>query len=277
MPQITIFFCKVTYKPQLTMYQILDEYNKNLRESINPDLTTTRYGKIWRFSQPKLFNSKFFVGKLGYTSAGIEKKTYYDEKAKDFIEKSVDSKLVSYSRWAIDLSRHLIAFEVKPPDIRYTAFVNAFKSILDQSPSIGMTIEHMVQSSEFYEWVERVDKVTKFTANLRAPNPDYQSRTNIIKELLELPKGDSAKVEIRISEEAKESLDTSTTISDLVQYGEEGYSTVKAQGLKNGHITQFDSRHKTPSDSVDIPPTTLPDKIWDYIIDKLKDFKREKD
>lgn len=274
MPQILVHFCKVIYKPQRTIAQAIEKYDKNLEVSINPEITTTRYNKIWRFSLPQLHNKSFLIGKLGYTAIGVEKKTYYDEIKKDFIEQAVDSRLVSYSRWAIHLPTQLMAFEVKPNDIRYTAFINAFKDILDNSSDIGLTIEHMVQSAKFYEWANEIDKITRFAAHLRRPNPRFVKRTDALEVLLEKPNADSATVIINKSKESEDSLNLEDTIHDLVEYGEEGYSTITARGFKSGAPKQFDSRKETPSERIDIPPETPSDKIFGYIIEALRKFKR---
>ena len=270
MARLLIFFGKVAYKPQRTLFQALGaKFIDDIKEVVNPDTPISRYGRTWRVSQP-VCKDKFFMGKLGFMSSATETKTYYDEKQKDFIEQPVDTKQGYYIQWVIDLSTQMIAFEAKPPDIKYQSFIGAFGSLLNERPDIGLTIEGIVQSARFFEWATQVDRITKFTAHLRPPNPDFASRPRFIRELLEDTNADSAKVELSKNKESSETLNTQKTIRDLVKYGEDGYSTISAHGFRNESPTTFDSKREMPIEQIDVPPPTSVDKIWDYIIEALK-------
>jgi hypothetical protein len=275
MPRMLIFFSKVAYKPQMTLEQARRgfDFRSAIEEAINPDNAVSRYNRTWRVSQPT-YIEKFFVGKLGFMSSATETRTYYDESKKDFIEQPVDSRQGHYVQWAIDTSTQIIAFESKPPDIKYQSFIGAFKGLLDERSDIGLTIENILESAQFFEWVGEVDRITKFTASLRAPNPDYVSRTKIVQELLEDTNADSAKVEINKAKGSEESLNTEKTIRDLVEYGEQGYSTIVARGLKKGRSKLFDSKRRMPVERVDISGPISVDKIWHYIINELKKFQK---
>ena len=90
-----------------------------------------------------------------------------------------------------------MAFEAKPPDIKYQSFKGAFEGILNERSDIGLILEGIAATSQFVEWVEKtVDRVTKFTANLRTPNPDFSKHPKIIRELLEDTNADRARLEL---------------------------------------------------------------------------------
>jgi len=273
MPQASIYFSKIVSKPQMTIYQVLDRFNDNLREALSPDIRVTRYSRTWRLSQPKIYEENFFVGKLGFISSGIEKRTDYDEETKDFIEHPVDSRQVNFARWALDLSTHIIAFETKPPDIKYQSFIGALKGILDLSPYVGFTLENFVESAKFYQWVKGIEIVTKFNANLRAPNPNYENRPKFIQKLLRDTDADLAKIEVSKEKGSLQSLDTSKTINEVVTYGEEGYATIVAHGLRRGEQKLYDSKRKIPVERIDIPVSATTDRIWHFIIEALRKFK----
>ena len=270
MARLLIFFGKVAYKPQMTLAQARGvRFTDNIKEVVNPDIHISRYGRTWRVSQP-IYRDESFVGKLGYMSSTTEKKTYYDEERRDFIEQPVDTKQGHYVQWAIDLSTQMIAFEAKPPDIKYQSFIGAFGGLLNERPDIGLTIERIMQPDKFFEWTKQVDRITKFTAHLRTPNPDFASRPRIIQALLEDTNADSAKVEINKNKESGETLNTKKTIRDLVEYGEEGYSTIIAHGFKKGSPKIFDSKRRIPIERIDVPLSIGVEAIWDYIIRELK-------
>jgi hypothetical protein len=271
--RLLICFGKVAYKPQATLFQAVHEFAEALQGAVNPETAVSRYGRIWRVSQP-VHRDRFFLGKLGFMSSGTETIPYYDEKRKDFIEQAVSAKRGHYVQWAIDLSTQIIAFETKPPDIKYQSFIGAFVGLLNERADIGLTMERIVESDRFFEWAKQIDRLTRFTAKLRTPNPNFARRPRIVRELLEDTNGDSAKVEISKSKESSEALKTEKTIRDLVKYGEEGYSTVIAHGFKDGSPKVFDSKRKIPLERIEISLPISVEKIWDQIIRALTKFRK---
>ena len=270
MPQILICFSRVVHKPQLTLDHALSQRNftDELMTALDPNRTVTRYRKNWRFSQPKIMNQKYLVGKLGFISSVQESITDYDENQKDFTQQSIDIRQATFSQWAVDLSTQMIAFETKPPKIRFQSFIGAYKGILNQHPETGFTVEQILESAKFFDWVGKLDRITRFTASIRAPNPDFASRPRIIRELLEDTNAVSAKVELK----SEQSLNTEKTIvQDLVDYGEDGYSRIVAYGEQNGHKQTFDSKREIATERIDTPSTLLlnVDIVWNRIIEVL--------
>lgn len=269
MPQMLVYFSIVTYKPQRTLFQ--RSFDKDIQEVLNPDTRISRYGRTWRFSKPKISNG-FLVGKLGFTSAGTEKRADYDEQIKDFIEQTVSSKQSSFVFWAIDLSKQILAFETKPPDIKYQSFRGAFEYILNERSDIGLEVEDIVETSKFIEWVKKVDRVTKFTANLRAPNPDFSKHPKVIQALLEDTNADRVRLEFVKLKESTESLDTEKTIKEIVKYGEDGYSSIVARGEEKEQVRIFDSKKRVPIERMNIPEGIDDNAKWDFIIRALRKF-----
>lgn len=279
MPQLIVNFCKIAFKPQRTMEQVLSHYDfeKAILTVIDPNVKMPpRYGRTWRFSQPKIRDG-FLIGKFGFVTTGIAQQGDYDEKLKDFVLRTFDSRQPTYSLWAIDLSYQILAFEVKPPDIKYQSFVGNFEEFLNERPDINLTIEKVVETAKFIEWVGNVDRVTKFTATLRPPNPDYSEHPDdLIRRLLEEPNADQAKVEFTKQKGSTDSLNTESgkTIQNLVEYGKVGYSTVVARGLKKDRIRIYDSRKRIPVETEDIPKSIDDDSKLNRIINAIRKFVR---
>lgn len=273
MPRLSVSFAKIAYSPQLTLKQAFARHSfaDDLKTAIDPDLTVTRYSRTWRFSQPKSVGRKFLVGKLGFVSPMTETKTDYDEDRKDFIERSVDTRQGHYVQWAIDMSTQMVAFVDKPPDIRFQSFFGAFSSLLFERPDSGLMLEKILESEKFFSWASKLDRISRFRANIRAPNPDFASRPQIIVALLQDTNADHAKVELR----SNGSLDTEKTIHDLVEYGEDGYSTIVAYGEKRGQQKKFSSGRQISSRRLNIPLRVMSDAdaVWGRIIDALREFR----
>jgi hypothetical protein len=276
MPQILVYFCKIAFKPQRTIEQELSkiDFKKAIQIVVDPDVKVTpRYNRTWRFSQPKIID-EFLVGKFGFVSSGVEQVGDYDDKIKDFFVKDMDSKKPTISFWAIDLSSQIMAFEVKPPDIKYQSFISNFKSFLNEKPDINLGLERVIETAKFIEWVENVDRVTKFTATLRPPNPNYSKHPQILSELLEETNADQATVEFTKQKGACDSLNTEKdkTIQKLVDYGKVGYSIIVARGIKKNKTKIYDSRKRTPLETIEIPKGIDDDSRWGRIIDSIRSF-----
>ncbi|OGO06890.1 MAG: hypothetical protein A2Y92_01810 [Chloroflexi bacterium RBG_13_57_8] len=272
MPQMLVYFSKVTHKPQRTLFQ--RSFDIDVQEAISPDKSISRYGRPWRFSKPKIHHG-YLVGKLGFVSPGTETRADYDEQIKDFIEQTVDSKQSMFVFWAIDLSEQVLAFEAKPPDIMYQSFKGAFEGFLAERPDIGLTVEDFVQTSKFVAWVKNVERVISFKANLRAPNPNFSKHPKIIQEILGDTNADRARLELVKLKDSTDGLNTETTIKDVVKYGEDGYSSIVARGEKGERLKIFDSRKRVPLERVDIPKGIADDAKWNLIIDAVRKFINE--
>lgn len=269
MPQMLVYLNIITYKPQRTIFQ--RGFATDIQEVINPDAKVSRYNRTWRFSKPKILNG-FLVGKMGFTSLGTEKRADYNEDIKDFVEQTVDAKSSTFVLWVVDLSQQILAFEIKPPDIRYQSFKGAFEGFLYERPDIGFSMENIVETSQFLEWVKTVDKVTKFTANLRTPNPDYSKHPKFIHDVLENPNADRAKIELVKLSESIDSLNTENTIKDIVEYGEKGYSSIVARGEKGEQLRIFDSKRRFFVERMSIPDGIDNDAKWKSIIKAISNF-----
>jgi hypothetical protein len=264
-----VYFSIITHKPQRTLFQ--RSFDTDIQEVISPDERVLRYNRTWRFSKPKIQNG-CLVGKLGFTSSGTERKADYDEQIKDFIEHTVDAKQSTFVFWAVDLSKHVLGFEAKPPDIKYQSFKGAFEGFLEKRSDIGLTVEDIVETSKFVAWVKNVERVIGFTANLRTPNPDFSKHPKIIQELLEDTNADRARLELVKMKDSTDSLDTEKTIKDVVKYGEDGYSSIVARGEKGEQLKIYDSRKRVPVERMNIPDEINDDKKWNFILRALRKF-----
>jgi hypothetical protein len=271
MPQMLVCYCKVARKPQGTLFQ--RDFETDIKEVINPnEKSVERYGRPWRFSQPKIYNGYLF-GKLGYIASGTETKPFYDEEQHDFIQQTIDTPLTNFVLYAIDLSKQILAFEIKPPDIKYQSFRGAFEKFIAKRPDIGLEIEDFMETSKFIAWVNDVERITLFKATLRVPNPEWSKHPSRIYDYLGTTNADKGKIELIKSKGSTDSLITNQTIiEDVVTYGEEGYSDVYARGEKGERPIIFDSRKSSPSDRMEIDKAMTNDAKLKLIMDMLGKF-----
>lgn len=271
MPQMLVYFCKVTYKIQRTMFQ--QSYEIDIQKAINPENIINRYERNWRFSKPKIKDG-YLTGKFGFIQEGKEMIGDYDEEKQDFIQRTIDAKQTTWVLYAIDFGSHILAFEAKPPLIYYQSFKGAFEKNLDTNyPQLNFMVEDFVQTSRFLAWAkEEVDKVISFKASLRARNPDYSRDPKFIQRLMGDTNADRARLELSKLKDSPDSLNTDTVINDVVEYGEEGYSSILARGKKGEQVKIFDSSKSTPSQRIEVAKDINDESKWKTIINVLKTF-----
>jgi len=190
MPKMYVCFSKIARKPQRNLFQ--RSFSDDIREIVNPDLEIERYGRTWRFSK-YIEQDGYLTGKLGFRAAGTETVTDYDEEAKDYVEHLIDSRLSGYVLCALDPSKQVLAFEIKPPIIEYQSFKGAFALFLNSYPDAGLVFEDYVETAKFLAWVENdIDRMTSFKATLRIPNPDFSKETDYLYDTLERTNADES-------------------------------------------------------------------------------------
>ena len=210
MPRLMVCYFKFAREPQGTFFQ--RDFETDIQEVIDPEeKTVKRYGRPWRFSQPKISNG-YLLGKLGYIASGTETKPFYDEQHHDFVQQTIDTPLTNFVLWALDLSKQILAFEIKPPDIKYHSFRGAFKGFLMKRPELGLEIEDFLETSTFLAWANEVKRVTSFKATLRLPNPNWSKVPISIQDFLRKTKADRGQIEL-----IKELRENNCNISELEQ------------------------------------------------------------
>ncbi|MFO7996654.1 MAG: hypothetical protein R6U93_05890 [Dehalococcoidia bacterium] len=271
MPQMLVYFFRVTYKMQRTFYQ--QTYGVDIQKAINPKDIINRYDRDWRFSKPTT-KGDYLMGKFGFVRKGKEEIGDYDEEQQDFVRQTIDAKQTTWVLYIVDLDSHVLAFEAKPPLIYYQSFKGAFQKNLDTNyPELNLMVEDFVQTSRFLAWVrDEVDKVTSFKASLRARNPNYSRDPKFIQRLMGETNADRARLELGKLKDSTDSLNTGTVINDVVTYGEEGYSSIIARGKRGEQVKIFDSSRKTLSHRVDVGKDISDALKWEKMIEVLRRF-----
>jgi len=108
--------------------------------------------------------------------------------------------------------------------------------------------------------------VTRFKANLRAPNPDFSKHPKFIQAVLEQTNADVATVEVKKVSESTDSLDTTSTITEMVEYD----SSIVADGEKDRKMKRFDSKKRIPMEQVDAPEQIDDEGRWGLIIKTIR-------
>jgi hypothetical protein len=261
----TAVFTRVVRKPQGSL--LMGQFDDDVQKAIQPDDTITRYNRTWRFSRPQRLDG-FLVGKLGFVREAEAMHTYYDEQRKDFVQVATAEQRVQYSHWALQLEEQLLVFLKRAGDIDVQSFVGAFRALLDRHPDQALTVEFIVEPATFFEWAKTVQRVVRFHATVRPPNPHWTDRTDRIRELIERTNADQVTLDATTAHEKTNGLHVDGTIlEDIVEYQSEGYSAVRAEGFSGSAHRTYDSKRKVETRKFDAAPSPDDTDLWQHLID----------
>jgi hypothetical protein len=103
--------------------EVARNFAQDIVAALDPGVSTTRYSRTWRLSQPQLTeNNDVLWGKIGFVRQRDESAVRYDEDQHDFVTIPGTLGHGSFCYYALDLrTRHLL-FEERRPDIRRNSF-----------------------------------------------------------------------------------------------------------------------------------------------------------
>lgn len=260
----TVFFAKVTRKLRL----FDRSFGEDFLEAVQPGGSVTRYHRTWRFSRPRLTQSQFIRGKLGFVQLGEEEIADYDEKLQDFVTRKSVARQAHYSHFVADTDTEILAFEERQPDIRRQSFLGAFRGLIALA-DFEADVELLSDASSFPEWASKVDRVTRVRAVVHRPNPGYAEDAHAIRDLIEQSGAET--VEVLAKPAPGASLDpTAEWIQGaLTQVSEHGQGTVAATGQRGESLTQWISERRVRMESIEEEASEESNTIWGKLQERL--------
>ncbi len=139
--------------------------------------------------------------------------------------------------------------------------------LLESHNVMRLTVELLVDSKSFHEWESNVSQLIEFKAVLRPPNPDFgKFRERELFPLLSQTNADSVTIDARKAKDSEGSLNVDGTIlQDFIEYGEIGYSTITAVGLRGSSRVRYDSRARPVADRITPQEPLSKEALWELL------------
>jgi hypothetical protein len=236
-----VAFGSISRTSQTTIYD--NGFLSDMNCALDPHRPVTRYRREWRVSRPRVLGSDYLTAKLGFVRVRESEGVHYDERLEDFVTDVSPLEEGSFTQFVVGLADGLLAFEIRPPDIRTYSFVGAFQQLLKES---GCSLRFQVEREEvnFESWLKRMERITMFDGVARVPNPSYSRRAKAIQEVIE--ETNAAQVEVKAKARDNETLVLDDTLLDAiaahVEVGEErerNYGSVSADGILGDDKSSF--------------------------------------
>jgi hypothetical protein len=150
----------------------LEGIGRALMESWIPGATTIRYGRRWYLSRVLKEEGDLRFGRIGFIRKGILPTVFFDDTSKDFIHGGASSGVVI--PFAMSVATGKVAHQVRSGDVAESAFTAALRALLNANPSgYAWSVDSLVETTEYNDWRQRVDRVVGFDFRLERPNPHY--------------------------------------------------------------------------------------------------------
>jgi len=230
-------------------------FQTDVLRALDPELSVLRYGRRWRLSTPQMYEARWLWGKLGFESSRIAEAVRYDAVRHDFVITPGAEEVGTFTHYVLDTTNQYLLFEERPPDIKRQSFLGAFKELLETTENeVRLTVEPVYDPSDFASWLTTVERVTRFRAALRLPNPNWDQRYEAIRAVMEPTKAGHLAIELRPAD-AESGLDAKgTPIEDFADFAAQGYGTTKASGQVGESRKFWDSGRRARGDDMTVEP-----------------------
>jgi hypothetical protein len=238
---------------------------------VDPSHATTRYGRTWRFSRPVDLDDAFFGAKLGFVRSAETEETIYDEQLQDFVTRVGPASEGSFSVFVVDTENELIAFEERPPLIRRQSFIGALRGLFEEA-DFPARVELLIDPASFQGWAAQVERITRIKAVVFNPNPGWATEAGAVRQVVE--EANAAKADVTVTPKPDESLNPEAAwISGaLQQISEHGQGRLTATGKQGDRNTRWESWTKLRVARMADEEAASPERIWRWLVDKLKDL-----
>jgi hypothetical protein len=260
-----VYFVKIT-RNQAGMFD--RSFAQDLMAAIDPhgkephDKEVERYRKLWRLSRPKSEDG-FIVGKLGFERTAAAAQTRYDEQLEDFVTDEAVANQGSFAMFVVDEAREIMAFEERVPDIKFQAFIGAFRLLLHKNDPRWSAVL-LPDPTQYDEFVRSVDSINRIRAVVRRPNPGFLADAKNFEDVIVASHAERAEIVAVAASGEGLVPDAPWVKGALAQITEQGVGTLTAVGTKEGRRRKwkFGTRLQVAvmSDEVDTQ-----EGIWDWM------------
>lgn len=260
------------------MFAVADRpFDQDISAALDPQITVERYGRSWRLSRPHTIEGQPFLwGKLGYQGAPSGSDVEYDEESEDFVTVS-GRQHGQFSYYVLDLEDRYLLFEERPPDIKRQSFSGALKAILHESadPMHIFDVDTVADPDDFVAWLSRTDRVTRFRATVRQPNPNWDGRPQAVRDLIEESNAVRVAVEAAAGAGGPGLEIMESDLKSFVEHISGGNGSISSTGeTAEGRTTLFNSDRKVRSTTTDVDVDESEESFLRRLVAALRGMKR---
>jgi hypothetical protein len=189
------------------------------------------------------------VGKLGFEGTSERQRFVYDQNKHDFEEALTPVEQGNFVLYTLDVGTQIVAFEERLPDIPRDTFVRMMTRFLDMAGT-SFEINLISDDTTFAAWLERVNVVTSFRAEVQRPNPTSDAHTREVRRIIDEIAADSLQLDAarHISAEDTERGDAEglkvggTLLQSVADYASLGNGDFRTEGFE---VVQGTARRRT--------------------------------
>ena len=229
----------------------------------NPEAESGRATKRkWQVGNLELSaDGSVLTGRLGWARTGQTLSNVYDPKTREWVDQEVPGDRSGVSPFALLREGRIVGI-LRHPTFSDRTTADVFTQLLNSAerqrpePTTEFDVEPIGDTSEFYSWLEDVDKVSKVEFVFKRPNPDAEEsfaelferqeayRADEIREIIKSANGDDRGLN-------KEAFHSDRNAKMFLAAAMAAYGYVLARGKRGSKQARFDQRAKVARESIE--------------------------
>ncbi len=272
------------YQTLLTAQQPNDVYEHFVR-MLAPGYEVRRgrrFRRIWRVGGLQRHDEeRVLTGKLGSLPEGDDVVVQWSDELKDWTTSSTTrhgDRVVPFGFDGDTLLAVLSDRSSAAPTIAsvFEAILRGNEAELPETErSTEWSVEPILNSEQFLEWLKTLDVVTSVSFTARLPNPEPRDAFRDLAERMEARRVSLYRETLRSDrEQGLRDIEADRDVQQAIAMGEQGFATLQGRGLREGEKIQFSQTSEVAAERVErLPPTWH--EVHALLIERLKgSFRR---
>ncbi len=227
------------------------------------------------------YDARLITGKMGWQPYGQEQVLNWSEEEKDWVTRTEEPRESRLIPFAFDGDSRILS-ALKDSQSAPETVAAAFEKILRenekelQEPTTEWSVEPILDTREFLDWLGSLDVVrsVKFTARLPNPEPDED-----FEELWgRLEKRHATEFSGKFKSDRDEGLvdvEEDPEVRQAIAMGSKGFATLTGTGTREGRASEFNQEDEVARERVDELPATWGEMrglLGDFVKDRARRF-----
>lgn len=270
-------------RPSLFTPEIPDDIWDHFLRMLAPgyEITTGRRNqRVWRVGGVhREAEDRTVVGKLGWQPTGDEIVPEWSRESMDWLASTASPHGGRVVPFGFDAETRLLTVlrdPKSPPQTVATVFERILRDNEAESaePSTEWSVEPVLDAADFLSWLADQDVVTKVSFTARLPNPEARDAFRNLAERMQARRATRYSETLSSEQEAGlVGVEEDTDFRQAIAMGEQGFATLRGQGVANGSESTYSQTNRVAREHVD----QLPDDwegTWELIKRALKNQLR---
>lgn len=230
-------------------------------------VTGRRHQRTWRVGGVQVHeDDRMLTGRLGWVPRGEEVVPEWSEEEVDWRSATTTPRGGRIMLFGFDGETRLLAVlsdRASAPPTLAAVFEKILREnereLEDDERTTEWSVEPILDSEEFIEWLSSLEVVYSVSFTARLPNPEPSDAFRDLAERMEARRATQYTETMKSqAEEGLQGVHEDRDVRQAIAMGERGFATLRGRGRREGHISKYSQSDEVAKERIEQMPTT-----WD--------------